>query len=57
METESQAYIVLEFIQGGDLFDAIAEQVNFSEKDAATIVHDTCCALGLGCNRNLNQIS
>ena len=46
METTAEFYIVLEFVQGGDLFDAIAEQTKFEESDAAVIIHDLSSALG-----------
>ena len=45
METEQEFYIILEYIQGGDLFDAIAEQVKFNEEDSRVIVRDLAKAL------------
>ncbi|XP_061411507.1 LOW QUALITY PROTEIN: serine/threonine-protein kinase DCLK1-like [Lethenteron reissneri] len=45
MESPSDAYLVLERVRGGDLFDAITESVRFTERHAAAMVADLCRAL------------
>uniref|UniRef100_S4RS00 Protein kinase domain-containing protein n=1 Tax=Petromyzon marinus TaxID=7757 RepID=S4RS00_PETMA len=45
LETPSHAYLVLERVSGGDLFDAITESVRFTERHAAAMVADLCRAL------------
>ncbi|XP_008058800.1 serine/threonine-protein kinase DCLK3 [Carlito syrichta] len=44
-ETETEIYLILEYVQGGDLFDAIIESVKFPEPDAALMIMDLCKAL------------
>ncbi|XP_076986514.1 serine/threonine-protein kinase DCLK3 [Tamandua tetradactyla] len=44
-ETETEIYLILEYVQGGDLFDAIIESVKFPERDAARMIMDLCKAL------------
>ncbi|XP_062971540.1 serine/threonine-protein kinase DCLK3 [Cynocephalus volans] len=44
-ETETEIYLILEYVQGGDLFDAIIESVRFPEHDAALMIMDLCKAL------------
>ncbi|XP_018413296.1 PREDICTED: serine/threonine-protein kinase DCLK3 [Nanorana parkeri] len=44
-ETENDIYLVLEYIKGGDLFDAITESIKFTEHDAALMMTDLCKAL------------
>ncbi|XP_037703029.1 serine/threonine-protein kinase DCLK3 [Choloepus didactylus] len=44
-ETETEIYLILEYVQGGDLFDAIIESVKFPERDAALMILDLCKAL------------
>ncbi|XP_038058327.1 serine/threonine-protein kinase DCLK1-like isoform X2 [Patiria miniata] len=44
-ETRENIYLVMEFIRGGDLFDAITESVKFTEADAAVIISDMASAL------------
>uniref|UniRef100_F7DFX7 non-specific serine/threonine protein kinase n=1 Tax=Monodelphis domestica TaxID=13616 RepID=F7DFX7_MONDO len=44
-ETASHIYLVLEYVRGGDLFDAILENVKFGERQAAGLVTDLCQAL------------
>ncbi|XP_062423878.1 serine/threonine-protein kinase DCLK3 isoform X1 [Rhea pennata] len=44
-ETESEIYLILEYVPGGDLFDAIIESVKFTEHDAAVMITDLCEAL------------
>mmetsp|Transcript_1469 Transcript_1469/g.4440 ORF Transcript_1469/g.4440 Transcript_1469/m.4440 type:complete len:742 (+) Transcript_1469:250-2475(+) len=39
-DTPSTFYIVLEFMEGGELFDVIAHAGSFSEKDASAIMRD-----------------
>uniref|UniRef100_UPI00358F9943 serine/threonine-protein kinase DCLK3-like n=1 Tax=Myxine glutinosa TaxID=7769 RepID=UPI00358F9943 len=45
LETTSEAFLVMEYVRGGDLFDAIAESVRFTERHAAAMVRDLCQAL------------
>nr|XP_033786411.1 serine/threonine-protein kinase DCLK3 isoform X1 [Geotrypetes seraphini] len=44
-ETEAEIYLILEYVRGGDLFDAITESVKFTEHNAALMVADLCEAL------------
>ncbi|XP_044540759.1 serine/threonine-protein kinase DCLK3, partial [Gracilinanus agilis] len=44
-ETASEIFLILEYVRGGDLFDAILEHVKFSEREAAAMVTDLCEAL------------
>ncbi|XP_030061349.1 serine/threonine-protein kinase DCLK3 [Microcaecilia unicolor] len=44
-ETETEIYLILEYVKGGDLFDAIIESVKFTEHNAALMVTDLCEAL------------
>uniref|UniRef100_A0A9L0KCQ7 non-specific serine/threonine protein kinase n=1 Tax=Equus asinus TaxID=9793 RepID=A0A9L0KCQ7_EQUAS len=44
-ETETEIYLIMEYVQGGDLFDAIIESVKFPERDAALMLMDLCKAL------------
>ncbi|XP_074842167.1 serine/threonine-protein kinase DCLK3 [Carettochelys insculpta] len=44
-ETEVEIYLILEYVPGGDLFDAIIESVKFTEHDAALMITDLCEAL------------
>ncbi|XP_028374644.2 serine/threonine-protein kinase DCLK3 [Phyllostomus discolor] len=44
-ETDSDIYLIMEYVQGGDLFDAILESVKFPERAAALLLRDLCRAL------------
>lgn len=44
-ETEEEIYLIMEYVPGGDLFDAIIESVKFTEHDAALMITDLCEAL------------
>ncbi|XP_059967449.1 serine/threonine-protein kinase DCLK3 [Mesoplodon densirostris] len=44
-ETDAEIYLIMEYVQGGDLFDAIIESVKFPERDAALMLMDLCKAL------------
>ncbi|XP_005348073.1 serine/threonine-protein kinase DCLK3 [Microtus ochrogaster] len=44
-ETEAEIFLIMEYVQGGDLFDAIIENVKFPEHDAALMITDLCKAL------------
>ncbi|XP_054451041.1 serine/threonine-protein kinase DCLK3 [Pteronotus mesoamericanus] len=44
-ETDMEIYLIMEYVQGGDLFDAILESVKFPERDAALMLRDLCKAL------------
>ncbi|CAN2389629.1 Serine threonine-protein kinase [Pristimantis euphronides] len=45
IETENEIYLIMEYIKGGDLFDAITESIKFTEHDAALMMTDLCKAL------------
>uniref|UniRef100_A0A8C6G1W7 non-specific serine/threonine protein kinase n=1 Tax=Moschus moschiferus TaxID=68415 RepID=A0A8C6G1W7_MOSMO len=44
-ETDAEIYLIMEYVQGGDLFDAITESVKFPEREAALLLTDLCRAL------------
>ncbi|XP_031812819.1 serine/threonine-protein kinase DCLK3 [Sarcophilus harrisii] len=44
-ETAAEIYLILEYVRDGDLFDAIVENVKFSEREAAGMITDLCRAL------------
>nr|XP_002716285.2 serine/threonine-protein kinase DCLK3 [Oryctolagus cuniculus] len=44
-ETETEMFLIMEYVRGGDLFDAIVESVKFPEPDAALLILDLCKAL------------
>ncbi|XP_045056122.2 serine/threonine-protein kinase DCLK3 isoform X2 [Desmodus rotundus] len=44
-ETDTDICLIMEYVQGGDLFDAILERVKFPERDAALMLRDLCRAL------------
>ncbi|KAM9187310.1 serine/threonine-protein kinase DCLK3 [Dugong dugon] len=44
-ETAREVYLIMEYVQGGDLFDAIIESVKFPEREAALMIMDLCKAL------------
>ncbi|XP_072797065.1 serine/threonine-protein kinase DCLK3 [Vicugna pacos] len=44
-ETDTEIFLIMEYVQGGDLFDAIIESVKFPERDAALMLMDLCKAL------------
>ncbi|OWK02737.1 hypothetical protein Celaphus_00010238, partial [Cervus elaphus hippelaphus] len=44
-ETDAEIYLIMEYVQGGDLFDAIIESVKFPEREAAIMLMDLCKAL------------
>ena len=44
-EDEQFVHVVMELCEGGDLFDAISQNVKFSEREAASMVQDVCEAL------------
>ncbi|KAM3822268.1 serine/threonine-protein kinase DCLK3 isoform 1-T1 [Vipera latastei] len=44
-ETEEEIHLIMEYVPGGDLFDAIIESVKFTEHDAALMITDLCEAL------------
>ncbi|KAM5279700.1 serine/threonine-protein kinase DCLK3 [Ctenodactylus gundi] len=44
-ETEAEIFLIMEYVQGGDLFDAIIESVKFPEPEAALLIMDLCKAL------------
>ncbi|XP_004635357.1 serine/threonine-protein kinase DCLK3 [Octodon degus] len=44
-EMEMEIYLIMEYVQGGDLFDAIIESVKFPEPEAALLIMDLCKAL------------
>ncbi|XP_071942894.1 serine/threonine-protein kinase DCLK3-like isoform X2 [Antedon mediterranea] len=44
-ETKENIYLVMEYVKGGDLFDAITESVKFTEANAALMISDLSQAL------------
>lgn len=44
-ETEKYIYLVMDYVRGGDLFDAIIDSVKFTEADASVMVRDLARAL------------
>ncbi|XP_066101813.1 serine/threonine-protein kinase DCLK3 [Saccopteryx bilineata] len=44
-ETDTEIYLIMEYVAGGDLFDAILENVKFPERTAARLFTDLCQAL------------
>ncbi|KAK9396519.1 serine/threonine-protein kinase DCLK3 [Crotalus adamanteus] len=44
-ETEEEIHLIMEYVPGGDLFDAIIESMKFTEHDAALMITDLCEAL------------
>ncbi|XP_004704276.1 serine/threonine-protein kinase DCLK3 [Echinops telfairi] len=44
-ETDTEIYLTMEYVPGGDLFDAIIESVKFPEREAALMITDVCRAL------------
>lgn len=42
---ESELYLVMELVKGGDLFDHIASTTKYTERDASTMVYDLASAL------------
>ncbi|XP_058146575.1 serine/threonine-protein kinase DCLK3 [Dasypus novemcinctus] len=44
-ETDTEIYLIMEHVRGGDLFDAIIESVKFPEHAAALMIMDLCKAL------------
>ncbi|XP_077996554.1 serine/threonine-protein kinase DCLK3-like isoform X2 [Glandiceps talaboti] len=52
-ETDENIYLVMEYVKGGDLFDAITESVKFTEHDAAGMVQDLATALAYLHSQNI----
>ena len=52
-ETRGHIYLVMEYVTGGDLFDAITESTKFTEEDAALMVADLSSALAYLHNLNV----
>lgn len=44
-EFESELYLVMELVKGGDLFDHIASATKYTEKDASCMINDLASAL------------
>jgi len=44
-ETNEHLFLIMEFMKGGDLFDAIASAIKFSEADASIMIRHLCYAL------------
>ncbi|PIK35182.1 putative serine/threonine-protein kinase DCLK3 isoform X5 [Apostichopus japonicus] len=44
-ETDDYIYLIMDYIRGGDLFDAIIDSVKFTEADASVMVRDLARAL------------
>ncbi|XP_041102666.1 serine/threonine-protein kinase DCLK3-like [Polyodon spathula] len=52
-ETDSEVYLIMEFVHGGDLFDAITDSVKFTEHSAALMIIDLCQALAYTHSKNV----
>ena len=52
MQTEGKLYLVLEFVQGGDLFTRLSREYMFTEKDVQFYLAELACAL----SRDLKKI-
>ncbi|XP_053571756.1 serine/threonine-protein kinase DCLK3 [Bombina bombina] len=52
-ETDAEIYLILEYVNGGDLFDAVIENIKFTETDAAFMLTDVCEALVYIHNKNI----
>ncbi|KAM4705097.1 serine/threonine-protein kinase DCLK3 [Rhinophrynus dorsalis] len=52
-ETDKEIFLIMEYIKGGDLFDAITESIKFTEQDAALMLTDLCEALVYIHNKNI----
>lgn len=44
-ETKNYIYLIMDYVRGGDLFDAIIDSVKFTEADASVMVRDLARAL------------
>nr|CAD7573762.1 unnamed protein product [Timema californicum] len=56
-ETDDEIQLVLELVTGGELFERIVEQGQFSEKDAAGAVKQILSALKVGNKEHLTDIA
>ncbi|XP_048384691.2 serine/threonine-protein kinase DCLK3 [Stegostoma tigrinum] len=52
-ETKDEIYLIMEYIHGGDLFDAIADSVKFTESNAALMMDNLCDALAYIHKKNI----
>ncbi|XP_038665776.1 serine/threonine-protein kinase DCLK1-like [Scyliorhinus canicula] len=52
-ETEEEIYLIMEYIHGGDLFDAITDSVKFTENNAALMMNNLCDALAYIHSKNI----
>ncbi|XP_067832442.1 serine/threonine-protein kinase DCLK3-like [Heptranchias perlo] len=52
-ETEGAIYLIMEYIHGGDLFDAITESVKFTEYNASLMMDNLCDALAYIHSKNI----
>ncbi|XP_041045183.1 serine/threonine-protein kinase DCLK3 [Carcharodon carcharias] len=52
-ETEEEIYLIMEYIHGGDLFDAITDSVKFTENSAAFMMNNLCDALAYIHSKNI----
>ncbi|GCC19533.1 serine/threonine-protein kinase DCLK3-like [Chiloscyllium punctatum] len=52
-ETEGEIYLIMEYIHGGDLFDAITDSVKFTENNAALMMDNLCDALAYIHRKNI----
>ncbi|XP_018335068.1 serine/threonine-protein kinase GL21140 [Agrilus planipennis] len=52
-DTKTMLYLICEFVDGGDLFDAITEQQKFSEDQAALMIQHLASALAYLHNLNI----
>uniref|UniRef100_UPI00398F6A69 serine/threonine-protein kinase DCLK3-like n=1 Tax=Pristiophorus japonicus TaxID=55135 RepID=UPI00398F6A69 len=52
-ESEGEIYLIMEYIHGGDLFDAITDSVKFTEHNAALMMDNLCDALAYIHSKNI----
>ncbi|XP_007902284.2 serine/threonine-protein kinase DCLK3 [Callorhinchus milii] len=52
-ESDTEIYIIMEYVHGGDLFDAITENVKFTEQCAAFMITNLCKALAYIHSKNI----
>lgn len=52
-DTPEKLYLVLDYVEGGELFDRIVDEGNFTEKDASRITRQMCEAIQYLHDRNI----
>ena len=52
-ETNNELYLVMELVKGGDLFDALARCIKYTERDASGMLFNLSSALKYLHNNNI----